>query len=357
MASIRTMRSFLGVLALLLAAGIGLRAIHREHPGRRRRPQRGRHRQRQDRAAQPRHPGLRDHDRGRLGQLPVPEPRARLVQDHGRSAGVQARRADRDAADQPDAEPPDHARGRRARGDRDRQRRDPARQRRGDPQPADARDRVVVRPADAGPQLHRARDAGAGRVRARHDGRRTAGRRRHAGIGRRQLLDRNGRRRQRQRPGHGRQQVHHRRAQRDERHPSGRAEPDAEPRRDPGDEHPGQHLHVRVRRRQLDPDDQHDQVGIGAVPRRWSATTTTTTACSRRPCSWGRTTNTIRSTPTTSRRRSAARSCRRSRSSSSSRSSRCARRRRRGTRRCSSPTRSSRPGPGRSTRTRSARRS
>ena len=145
---------------------------------------------------------------------------------------------------------------------------DPARQRRGDPQPADARDRVVVRPADAGPQLHRARDAGAGRFRARHDGRRTAGRRRHAGIGRRQLLDRNGRRRQRQRPGHGRQQVHHRRAQRDERHPSGRAEPDAEPRHDPGDEHPGQHLHVRVRRRQLDPDDQHDQVGIGAVPRR-----------------------------------------------------------------------------------------
>ena len=27
-----------------------------------------------------------------LGQLPVPEPRARLVQDHGRGAGVQARR-------------------------------------------------------------------------------------------------------------------------------------------------------------------------------------------------------------------------------------------------------------------------
>ena len=37
----------------------------------------------------------------------------------------------------------------------------------------------------------------------------------------------------------------------------------------------------------------------------WSATTTTTTACTRRPRSWGRTTSTIRFTPTTSRRPSA----------------------------------------------------
>ena len=40
MASIRTMRSFLGVLRSAARAGSGLRAVHREHPGRRRRPQR-----------------------------------------------------------------------------------------------------------------------------------------------------------------------------------------------------------------------------------------------------------------------------------------------------------------------------
>ena len=40
-------------------------------------------------------------------------------------------------------------------------------------------------------------------------------------------------------------------------------EPDAESRRDSGDEHPGEHLLVGIRRRQLDPDGQHDQVRDG----------------------------------------------------------------------------------------------
>ena len=39
------------------------------------------------------------------------------------------------------------------------------------------------------------------------------------------------------------------------------------PGRDPGDEHPGQHVLLRVRGRQLDPDGEHDEIGIGAVSR------------------------------------------------------------------------------------------
>ena len=55
--------------------------------------------------------------------------------------------------------------------------------------------------------------------------------------------------------------------ERHQRHPPRRSEPDAESGRHPGKQHSGQHVLRGVRRSQLHPDGQHDEVGDRSVPR------------------------------------------------------------------------------------------
>ena len=329
-----------GVL-VLLTCGVGLRAVHRRtSQGVVEDPSGGGHRQRQPRSGQPRHAGLRDHDLGCgsgnyrfLSLAPGPykvtaeaqgfrKPKPTVTLQTNQTLNV-----------------PISLEVGALTETRDRQRARPRSSTRGDPQPADAGDRVAVRPAAAGPQLHLARDAwrpacpGSARWAAAS---RAAPARPGSGVDNystETAVDVSA---------NGQGTVANKFIIDGLNVTSGIRQGvlNLTPNPDAIQETSIQvnTFSVRVRRRQLDPDDQHDEVGIGAVPRAGQRLLQQREHVrEHRVHGAGRE---IQSVPlaTTSRSPSAARSFRRSSSSSSSRSSRCAPRRRRGTRRSSSPT-------------------
>ena len=250
-----------GVHRFPAIGGLRFGPVHRQYPGQGRRSHWRSDPAGEGCAPQRRHAGFGGHHYRCYGGLPVPESRSWSLQDHGGGGRLFQRGSHGHPRHEPEPERPHLRQGRHGRGNGERHRGDSDRQHDRDAESDDSRDEGAWQPAAGGPQHVLPRHGSARCFREGNDGCR------RPRIRCRQLLYGNGSGCQRQRSGPDREHVDRGRPRRHQPHPPRRPEPHSESRRHPGSGQPDQHVHSRVRARELDPVLHDHEVRPGSIPR------------------------------------------------------------------------------------------